>query len=533
MPKQNCTLIAAIGHWASIPGRGPIGWDKGPGSPSGAAVPRRLTAFLALWGVLALAACGAPQAPPQTPDDSASILPARPTIAAATVVAPVTRTITPFPTPVKIVEQYVVRSGDTLVGIAARFDVDMQELMWLNGLTNPNVLQAGQTLRLPTQVSREAPSAFLLPDSEVVYSPAYLSFDAIGFANQKGGYLTTYREKVDGEWMTGPQIVQIIAERYSVGPRVLLALLEFYGGWVTNRSVSQTQLAYSMGYADPGKATLFYQASWAANRLNQGYYGKITGRLPAFQFKDRTRARVAPNANPGTVAIQNVLAQNAAWEPFLNQVGPGGFMATFHRLFGDPIPIDPLVPPDLEAPQMRLPWNNGATWYYTGGPHSPWGDLTAWGAIDVTPRDVAGAGCVPSKDWAVAVAPGRVIRVEHGRVMVSLSNSNFQGSGWALLYMHIATAGRAALGAQVNRGDPVGHPSCEGGYSNASHLHLARLYNGQWIDLSTVPFVLSGWQISSADREYDGKMTRGSETREALDTRNDFKNAIVADDGVQ
>jgi hypothetical protein len=87
------------------------------------------------------------------------------------------------------------------------------------------------------------------------------------------------------------------------------------------------------------------------------------------------------------------------------------------------------------------------------------------------------------------------------------------------------------VGAQVNPGDQIGHPSCEGGESGASHLHFARLYNGQWIGTEILPMILSGWTIFPAERAYDGTMTRGAETREACDCRDDLKNAIVADGG--
>jgi LasA protease len=219
------------------------------------------------------------------------------------------------------------------------------------------------------------------------------------------------------------------------------------------------------------------------------------------------------------------------WDTWLNQIGPTGFIATYRHLFGEAVPIEPLIPPGLKQPTLRLPWNYGGTWYFTGGPHSPWGDLAAWSAIDMTPQDVAGGGgCSTSKDWALAAAPGRVVAAEHGRVILSLENVDFQGKGWALLYMHMASTDRVTVGTQVNAGDHVGHASCEGGTSNASHLHLARLYNGQWIDAVSVPYVLSGWQIVPAEQEYDGNMVRGSESREALDSRNEYKNAVVANE---
>lgn len=487
---------------------------------------RRLMIALGLWALATLLACSSPPTP-DAPEPTTAI-PSTPTIPRPT--------FTPAPVSTTILERYTVRSGDTLGGIAQRYDIGIDELMRINGLTNPNTLKAGQLIKIPVVVARAGPADVLLPDSEVVYGPAYSSFDTVDYVSQWNGYLASYREKVDGEFLSGAQIIQLVSERFSVGPRVLLALLEFQGGWLTRTTLTQNQLSYPMGLVDTTRANLFYQASWAANRLNEGYYGELSGRLPAFRFKDRTRARLAPGVNPGTAAVQNVLALTSNWETWHQQLGPGGFTATFRRLFGDPNAhaIDPLIPSDLIQPVLRLPWNDGATWYYTGGPHSGWGDLSSWSAIDLTPGDVSGSGtCAASRDWALAAAPGRVIRAEHGRVMVSLGNHNFQGEGWVLQYMHIANAGRVAVGTQVNAGDRIGHPSCEGGSADASHLHLARLYNGQWIDPDQVPFVLSGWVVIPLDQEYEGRFVRGSETREAFNGRDEAKNAMTTTGGAR
>lgn len=46
---------------------------------------------------------------------------------------------------------YVVQRGDTLNTIAARYSVSLDELVQANGLANPNVIYAGQTLVIPRQ----------------------------------------------------------------------------------------------------------------------------------------------------------------------------------------------------------------------------------------------------------------------------------------------------------------------------------------------------------------------------------------------
>ena len=48
---------------------------------------------------------------------------------------------------------YVVQSGDTLSGIAARFGTTVQELVQLNDISNPNLLYIGEVLKLPVSNS--------------------------------------------------------------------------------------------------------------------------------------------------------------------------------------------------------------------------------------------------------------------------------------------------------------------------------------------------------------------------------------------
>jgi LasA protease len=440
---------------------------------------------------------------------------------------------TPTPTAITIYDRYTVRSGDTLGAISARLDIPIDDLMRANGITNPNSLATNQVLKVPVIVLRVAFGDVLIPDSELVNSPAYASFDVNAFVNQYGsGYLAAYRDRVEGDYLTGAQIIQLVAERYSIGPRVLLALLEFESGWVTKGLLTDNQIKYPMGNVDPSRTGLFYQASWAANRLNEGYYGRLTGQLAAYRFKGNTRARIASNINPGTAGIQNALALLASWDEWQNQVGANGWIATYRSLFGNPFnyAIEPLTPKDLKQPTLRLPFSDGEMWYYTGGPHSGWGDLSAWAAVDFSPRDMLGS-CNASRMWTTAVASGKVIRSEHGRVILSLSGNDFPGTGWTLMYLHMATAGRVAAGTQVNVGDHIGHPSCEGGIADSSHLHFARLYNGQWIGAEMMPMVLSGWTIVPTDSEYEGTMVRASDSREACNCRDDVKNGVIGDAG--
>ena len=81
-------------------------------------------------------------------------------------------------------------------------------------------------------------------------------------------------------------------------------------------------------------------------------------------------------------------------------------------------------------------------------------------------------------------------------------------------------------GTYVYAGGRIGHPSCEGGIANASHLHLVRKYNGEWIAADgNLPFILDGWISSGTGTEYDGYLKRGNVTLEA-DEGSSAKNQI-------
>jgi hypothetical protein len=101
-----------------------------------------------------------------------------------------------------------------------------------------------------------------------------------------------------------------------------------------------------------------------------------------------------------------------------------------------------------------------------------------------------------------------------------LDGDGFEGTGWVVLYMHVAVDDRVGEGKYVQSGDRIGHPSCEGGISNGTHVHLARRYNGEWIPADGIlPFVMDGWVSAGEGTEYDGTMTRGDVVLEACGCR--------------
>ncbi|HET91171.1 MAG TPA: LysM peptidoglycan-binding domain-containing protein [Chloroflexi bacterium] len=447
-------------------------------------------------------------------------------------------TPTPNPTPVghvagSGVETHVVQAGQTLGWIALVFDCAVEELVTANGLRNADSIVAGQTLIIPVSATLTGPALKLVPDSEMVYGPAYIHFDLEGFVAGRGGYLVSYTEEVEGELRTGPEIVQLIAQRFSVGPRVLLALLELQSGWVTEPQPAAETLTYPLGHVQDYREGLFQQLSWAALRLNEAYYGWKRGDWGTVRLLDGTRVAIAPGLNPGSAGVQNCLAAlSSTWEGWLTLVESGGFPAAYERLFGNPFSyaVEPLVPPDLVQPELRLPWEAGQTWYLTSGPHGGWGEGSGRAALDFVPAERM-LGCAPSREWATAAAAGLVTRSENGEVVIDLDGDGFEQSGWVLLYLHVHTGGRVEAGTFVQRGQRIGHPSCEGGYSNATHLHFARRYNGEWIPAGSgpLPLVLSGWVAQEDEMPYDGRMVKGDQVRTACECWEDDYNGLISD----
>lgn len=427
---------------------------------------------------------------------------------------------------------HTVEEGDTLGTIAELYETSTAELVALNQIENSDIIFTGQTLRVPGPnfESLVSPSFEIIPDSELIYGPAAKTFDLQEFTAPLAGYLLTYEEEVEGHYLKGPDIVQLVADRHSVNPKLLLTALEYQSNWLTNEKPAET--SYPLGNLDEDASGLYKQLSWAANLLNWGFYGRSEGGVTSFLVNDSIPASFAPDISFGTSGVQYYLAarDNMNYESWLSAVGPEGFHAAYSRLFGDPFEqeFQPLIPADLIQPEFELPWAGGETWFFTGGPHGGWNTGSAWAALDFVPPNMQ-AGCSPSESWATAVADGVISRSGYGAIVLDLDGDGYSGTGWAVTYMHLEDRDRLAEGTRVVTGDPLGHPGCEGGFTNGTHVHIARTYNGRWISADgSLPFEMGGWISEGAGYEYNGSLVRAGEIKTA-DIYHTDDNAITAD----
>ncbi len=502
-----------------------------------------------------LSACSSAATPTPSPPDSieggeatpfATVVPAETADPAQVVVSTAipspapTLTPTPLIPPLPIPEPsgppytyHTITEGETLSYIAMRYNSSIDEITAMNNLPGEAaIIFAGQSLRVPLHTEQLAPVQMLIPDSEVVYSPAYLDFDVAAFVESQNGYLADYRQWVDNEELTGPQIVERISEQFSVGPRVLLALLEYYGGWVTNPNPPAEQIEQPLGPLNRYGGDLFRGLGFTANRVNAGYYGYKRDGFWLFELANRRQAITPTGLNAGTVGVQNILAVHAAdREAWLQQLQPDGFMATYRALFGDPFQytFEPVLPITLTQPALTLPWLSGDGFYFTGGPHAAYADGSGWAAIDFGPPDVLG-NCFYSDVPSTAAADGVIVTARQGEVNIDLDGDGKIQTGWGLFYLHVVldVDTPVQVTQRVKAGDVIGYASCEGGLSTSSHLHFARRYNGEWIEAGgPVPMNLDGWVVQPNLSPYSGNMIRGDETRESCECWDPDMNLIV------
>ncbi len=461
--------------------------------------------------LLASACLPAAQVPPRLPVVA-------PTATAASATPTPVAAGTPLPTRepfgVGQVYTYAAQTGDTLVALAAHFNTSQDEILAKNpGLAPTATIPSGSVLHIPVYWFPLGGSPYkIIPDSEFVYGPTSKGFDVSAYIASQPGYLRTLSAFVNNSQRTSGQTVLYVAEQYSINPRLLLALMEWRTGALTQADVSDDVRNNPLG-ALPGVSGFYSQLSYAAEQMTAGYYGWRNGSLTSLLLPDSTTSRPDYFQTAGTVAVQYLFSRFMNLAEFNQAAGPEGFGATYIKLFGDPFagPPSDVITGNLAQPDLELPFDRGETWTLTGGPHPIWGDNTPWGALDIAPPGVP--GCAQTDKWARAVANGVVARSNDNSVVLDLDGDGFEGTGWVIFYFHVADRDRIAPGTVVKTGDPLGHPSCEGGLATGTHVHIGRKYNGEWIPADgivpgVVPFDLGGWVAQKGSVAYGGRLMR-------------------------
>jgi len=424
---------------------------------------------------------------------------------------------------------YLAQTGDTLPALAAHFNTSEAKIR----AANPVIPQDATTM--PPGFPMKIPIYYLalwgtpyqmIPDALFINGPAQSGFDLAAFINSQPGWLKNYSEGLQDGRKSAAQVIDLVAQNFSISPRLLLALLEFQAGALSAPTAPAD--GYFLQYRNAGYRGLYLQLVWAANTLNNGYYGWRRGALTEWKHPDGSLERPDPWQNAASVALQFYFSRQFSDVDYAGKVNADGFAKTYLTLFGDPWQTPPHISGSLNQPALMLPFEPGKSWNFTGGPHTGWGKGDPYAAIEFAPTGVS--ACSATGEWVVAMADGLVTRSVEDGLTVDLDGDGDERTGWVLFYLHLALDSRPKVGETVRAGQKIGHPSCEGGESTGTHVHIARKYNGEWV-LADGPlgFNLAGWQVHNGARAYDGTLTRFSRTVIAS-TSAEGKSAIRADE---
>ena len=358
----------------------------------------------------------------------------------------------------------------------------------------------------------------LIPDSEVVFSASAADFDTAAYLEEAGGFLGSYRQYLMiTAWTDAPTVIDMVAIENSINPRLLVALIEYQCGCVLGgNDLDPDNFTSALNAKQAQRQDFYGQLIWAIHELSEGYYGWKDGTLTEISFSDGTIRPLEGDLNPGSVALMylfSLLYEGEDWEQAIDP--QTGFPALYAEMFGNPweraASIEPLVPAAAAQPELTLPFEPGVKWAFTGGPHKSYESNGPAAALDFAPPSDA-KGCLPSPEWVTAMAPGLIVRSEMGIVVQDLDGDGSEHTGWNLVYVHIGTDGRVPVGTTLQTGEPVGHPSCEGGRATGTHVHIIRKLNGEWIPADgPIPFVMDGWTAHAGEELYLGTLTRGDE----------------------
>jgi LysM repeat protein len=409
---------------------------------------------------------------------------------------------------------YSTQTGDSLNAIAAHFNTSVTEILEANPLVPKDIttLQAGTAMEIPIYYKALWGSQFhILPDALFVDGPAQVGFDTRTFVNSHPGWLKNYTVFAGNLMRSGGDVIDYVAQTYSISPRLLLAIAEYQTGALSQPFMDPSLGDYPFGYVEQYHKGFYLQLLWAANTLSNGYYGWRNGRLDSITRSDGTLEVPDPWQNAASVGIQYYFAQELSYNTYNKAIYQNGLYKTYTQLFGDPWAenIQPHIPGNLQQPDLVFPFAVGKTWAFTGGPHAAWyGTGEPYAALDFAPP-TSGGGCSPTDEFVVAMAPGEIVRTDNAIAVLDLDKDGDERTGWDIYYLHLGTNDKIYTGAILKTGDTIGHPSCNGGEATGTHVHIARKYNGEWIDAdSFVPFDLEGWTAKGGSEPYLGTLTR-------------------------
>ena len=413
--------------------------------------------------------------------------------------------------------EYTALDGDTLPALASRFNTTEKEIRAANPILPEHVttLPQGLPMQIPIYYRSGWGSSFkILADAQYVNGPADKGFSARSYTDRQPGWFKYYNTWADSRNLRGGELIDYIAEVYSISPRLLLAILEYLTGALTSPVYRDDfNTANVLRFPGDKYKTLNGQLNQLAEFFNDHYYCYKAGNFIEYELRDGSLIRIDPWLNACSAVLQAYFAEYFTPAEYYHAIGPEGFVKTYKKMFGDFPPVEEYpahIPGSLEQIELRLPFKDGEAWTYTGGPHTAWGSRHPYAAIDFAPP-ANQHGCFVSYAEVIAPHSGTIVRTGTGMAMLDMDDDGDERTGWVMLFLHLKTESILPVGTHVEMGDVMGHPSCDGGTSSGTHVHLARKYNGEWIEAGgVIPLNMDNWITENGAEKYEGKMRRFS-----------------------
>lgn len=377
-----------------------------------------------------------------------------------------------------------------------------------------------------TQNQPSMSATFQIEDGNLFGFPE--GFDVQVFLNNQPGLLKSFYDTNEGNLVSVADAITFYSQLSGIDPRILLSLIEVKTGLITDPNAGDQQVNACFGNRDPEQSGFLTQLRWGLDTLldfydqasQEGFLGKLI-------LADNQEFQLEPTINPASFAINAFLAYKTDHNTWVGLIGdgPNSFKQIYENFFG---PLGTNTPgASLTAlTELRLPWGNGETWYYTGGPHtgSAGGVRYSKAAIDFAPG--GGSGCFNSGSWVRAAKAGTVVYANCNFVRID------HGGGWSTGYFHLSSI-QVHVGQQVQVGTKLGHPSCGVGAScgwsgraTGSHVHFDTRINNKPQRIAGTS--LDGWVVGAAASDYYGTLTLGSTVKNASWTRKDSTNGITS-----
>src|SRR5687767_9370407 len=173
---------------------------------------------------------------------SSACAPVKPVGNIENMITPIPPTPIPAPTsgrpeyaPGELVD-YIAQNGDTLPALAARFNTTVKEIMEANPIIprEATTMPPGLPMKIPIYYLPLWGTAYQsIPDHAFVNGPAQIGFSTSAFVSSISGWLKHYRVYAGEKMRTGAEAVDYVATNYSISPQLLLAILEYQSGALT------------------------------------------------------------------------------------------------------------------------------------------------------------------------------------------------------------------------------------------------------------------------------------------------------------